>query len=118
MKTQLLDLSWPDVDKFFTEQPITELDAGLLECVQRVLPFCPDPKFPVIKFSDTGVSTADGEMQAEMGGVTLPTGSYRAEPLLLVLSVATHADFYLYPNPVKWCSRESGLEGVLVGVKL
>jgi len=114
LKTLLFDLAWPDVDNFFEDTLTPEIPSGLQGAVERVLPFCPDPKFPVITLGADGVATTDGEMMAEMGGLSLPDSRYRAEALLMVLGVATHADLAAYPAPVRWAG--DGIEGVLVGV--
>lgn len=117
LKSQLFDLEWPDIEKFFAAQTTKKVSPLLFESIQRIIPFCPDPKFPVIKFSEEGVSTADGDMMAEVKGIKLPDAIFRAEPLLAVLSVATHIDFSTYPAPSPW-KGENGLEGIFIGVKI
>src|SRR4030065_630142 len=48
--------------------PAAGVDSGpLAEAVRKVLPFCPNPKIPVVQTGSEGVSTLDGEMSATCG---------------------------------------------------
>jgi len=116
LKTQLFDLNWPEIDRFFDTKATAKVPAKLQDAITKILPFCPDPKFPAIRFGPDGVSTIDGDMMAEVSGIELPEACFRAEPLMMVLDVATHIDFYCFPNPSPW--RGKNLEGMMVGVKL
>lgn len=110
----VLDSGWPDLDKFFDDRDtLVPIPADLLRSVETILPFCDNPKFPEIVFSEEGVSTVDGDMKASVGGVQLPDARYRAEPLLTVLNVATTADFSLHPAPFKG----DKIDGILVGLR-
>lgn len=116
LRSHLFDAAWPDVEKFFAEVALQPVPAGLLEAVEKVLPFCPDAKFPVIRLSAEGVHTADGEMSAQVDTCALPASKFRAEILTLVLAHATAIDLSKYPAPIPF-SGMHGLRGVLVGIK-
>ena len=115
LRSTLFATDWPDVSKFFTDEQLDEVPAGLLEAVQKILPFCPNPKFPIICLNEDGVSTEEGDQCASMDLAELPVSKYRAEPLLLALSYATGLDLSKYPAPVPFVGQ-NGLQGVLMGV--
>lgn len=117
IKGQLLSADWPAVENMMPAVPETLIPTGLQQAVERLLPFCPDPKVPLIFFSPEGVRTNDGAKSATVGGFDLPEGVYRAEPLLAVLAAATAADFTPYPAPATFAGA-GGLKGLLVGVTL
>ncbi len=117
MRSHLFDTKWPDVDKFFEGHDVLQLvPGGLLSAVEKILPFCPDSKFPVIRLDELGVHTAEGDMSADVGGLALPDSRYRAEPLQMVLRQATRIDLTKYPGPVPFAG-DNRLQGILVGVK-
>lgn len=117
MRVQKLHGQWPDVTKFMpAELPADTWAADTLrEAVRKVLPFCPDPKHPVINTGPDGVSTLDGEMSAAVGLDGLPPGRFRAEPLLAVLDAAKGIDLGAYPGGCYWCG--DGIDGVVVGMR-
>ena len=105
---------WPDVEKFFDPVVIEEIASDeLREAVQRVIPFCPDAKFPELFFSDKGVSTADGTMSAAVECASLPEGRWHAKNMLLILSEATHMNLDAWPDVCRW--TDVGIDGVAVG---
>jgi len=117
LQCQQVEGEWPDVARFFEEEPeLQPVPAGLLEAVRRVKPFCPDAKFPEIRLGPEGVSTADGDMSAAVEGVNLPESRWRAENLELLLSEATAVDWGAWPNPCRW-EGQSGAQGVAVGLR-
>ena len=117
LRSQLFETEWPDVAAFFDfGESLDPVPPGLLEAVTKVLPFCPDSRFPVITLGAEGVATADGTMTASVGDMELPEGKYRAEPLLAVLSRAVVIDLTKYPSAVPFAGA-SGLQGVMIGVK-
>ena len=97
LRSQLFEVEWPDVSAFFTSDSLPAMPDGLLDAVQKVMPFCPDPKFPIVTLDELGVHTAEGDMGATVGDFQLPHSKYRAEPLLLVLEQATAIDMTKYP---------------------
>lgn len=112
---------WPDVTKFFEgmEEVGPELTGKELAAVQKVLPFVPDKRHPVIRFVGNKVATLSGDMEAEIETDNdYQEANFHAVPLQLVLGVATHMDFTKYPQPVPFWNPADGLEGVFVGVRL
>lgn len=116
LKAQVLTGAWPDVaarfDGLDTGAPI---DAALLAAITTVLPFCLNPKFPVIIFSATGISTEDGDCAAAVDVAGLPAGRFRAEVLQAVLQIAETANFAAYPAPIGFSG--DGVVGMFVGMR-
>ena len=116
LRSQLLTGEWPDVAGRFEGLDFGEVvPTGLVQAIEKIMPFCPDPKMPEIVFSADGISTAEGEQMASVEGAALPEGRYRAEVLLLALSVAQRANFAAYPTPIAFCG--DGIEGMFVGLR-
>jgi len=113
MRAQLFNEDWPDVDALIkgTNEPVP---SGLIDAVNKVLPFCPDQKQPVINFGEDGVSTNEGAFSANENIGELPTGIFRAETLLLALSVAERMDLSEYPKPIPF--EGNNITGVLAGM--
>lgn len=110
---------WPDVSAKFDgikDAALTPVPDGLVKTIQKLLPFCPDPKYPTLKFTSEGVSTLDGEHSAEMGFDGLPDTAFRAEVLQMVADVATSWDLTKYPTPVPFVGNH--IEGMFVGVRV
>lgn len=116
LSCQLLEGEWPDVGAFFEdrEQPPAIPD-GMAGAVSRVLPFCPDAKFPEILLGPAGVSTADGDMSATVEGIELTESRWHAKNLQLILSEATAMDFSTWPAPCYWVG-DGGAQGIAVGL--
>lgn len=115
MRAQLLNVPWPDARKHFSA--IVHGDAvpdGLLAAVEQVLPFCTD-NLQTIGFSAEGISTAKGEHQAQVEGITLPDGRYAGGVLRKALTLATHANFAAFPAGVGF--KGDGVEGVFMGLR-
>lgn len=117
MRAQKLTGEWPNVAAFIPgTPPDTATSAELLRAaVRKVMPFCPDPKLPVVVLNEKGVSTLDGEMSATVGTAALPEARFRAEPLLAVLDAAEAIDLTTAPKACYW--RGEGIEGVVIGVR-
>lgn len=118
LKSVLFSEAWPDLSTMITKckaNKNTKIPELLIEAVQTILPFCPEPKFPKIKFTGDSVSTEDGDMSAQVGGFKMDECSFRAEPLLQVLGVAEYMDFSTYPQPCPFVG--DGIEGVIVGLR-
>ena len=117
MKAQTLSAEWPDIEKFMpTEVTGVEVSTALVDAVAKVLPFCLDPKCPLIMFGPNGVSTVEGDKSATVSGLDLPVSMYRAENLTAVLKAAKVIDLAAYPRPAGFMG-DKGLIGVLVGVR-
>ena len=116
MRAQKLVNAWPGVEKFIpTALTGNSWDAQqIAEAVRKVIPFCPDPKQPVVETGPQGVSTLQGEMSAVVGQEGLPETRWRAEPLLAALDAATHIDLSTYPGACYW--HGEGIDGVVVGL--
>lgn len=117
IKSQLLSLEWPaaveGMLQFEADQDI--IPAGLDRAVEKLVPFCPDKKVPIIKFTPEGIQTMDGDKNACISEFPMPDGAYRAEPLITMLRAASHAGFDKYPGRIPF-SGSAGLRGILMGV--
>lgn len=93
LKAQLIVAEWPTAtaQKWFEmKAKMIELPKGLGAIVERLLPFCPDPKFPIIHLNGSKLSTAPGESQAEMDiKVKIGEGAFHADNLRPMLAHAT-----------------------------
>lgn len=109
---------WPDVSAHFEDvgEGLSVIPEGLYKAIDKLLPFCPDPKYPTLRFTTEGISTMDGAHSAEMGFDGLPNTAFRAEVLQLVAGVADKWDLSKYPAPVPFVGKH--IEGVFVGVKV
>jgi hypothetical protein len=92
VKTQHIAAEWPTE----TAQKWLEMTGKykaippkLIDAIEQLLPFCPDPKFPVIHFKKDGISTAAGETEAEIAGFDLGEGFFHAENLRPMLACST-----------------------------
>lgn len=117
MRSQLYVDGWPPsiASMFQADRVYEQVPDGLKDAVERIIPFCPDSKFPTIYFKDGGITTANGLQSAEIGFDWAGVGVYRAEILQLVLGVARHWTPQAYPKPVFF--KGDGVEGMMVGVK-
>ncbi len=92
LKTQLILSEWPvvKVAELLKSLPkkMPEVPEGLAQAVDMVMPFCKDPKFPVILMQEDGVATEEFDHQAEVRGLKLPTMRFNGTMLQLVLSKA------------------------------
>jgi hypothetical protein len=61
---------------------------GLMSSIEQLLPFCPDPKFPVIHFRGGALSTAEGDTSATIDGFDLGEASIHADNIRPMLSCA------------------------------
>lgn len=117
LRSQLYSDAWPESipSMFKSDVAFVTVPPGLLEAVERLIPFCPDAKFPSIHFNDGGITTANGLQSAEIGFDWQGIGVYRAEVLQTVLRVATSWDPTAYPKPVFF--KGAGIEGMMVGIR-
>jgi hypothetical protein len=89
LKCQHIAAEWPtETAKKWLEMStdFREIPKGLARSIERLLPFCPDPKFPVIHLKPGSISTAQGESEATIEGYDLGEGSFHAENLLPILA--------------------------------
>ncbi|OGC95802.1 MAG: hypothetical protein A2W25_15110 [candidate division Zixibacteria bacterium RBG_16_53_22] len=121
LKCSLLQNDWPteSVGKLFAgikPKTLVAVPKGLKDAIKRILPFCPDEKFPMVQLNEQGISTAEGDQSAEVAGIKLPQGKFNGNMLLLVLDAAKK--FALHEDAPSYFSGEGGLLGVFVGVKI
>lgn len=91
LKAQLILSEWPveTARKWLAEKTkMVPIPKDLAGSVARLVPFCPNPKFPVICFDKGRLSTADGDMSAEIAGFDVGEGKFRAENLAPMLACA------------------------------
>jgi len=100
---------WPPVEDMLPDAPEEDIPQDLLDAVKRIMPFCPNPKFPVIQFGADGISTEDGDMSAEIAEWEFPEMKFHGEQLQLVLKVAKQMD--LTKSPAPWAA--AGITGLL-----
>lgn len=124
LKTNLIADGWPDVAAVLehihnppecTPQWIAVEHPELLEAVNAVAPFCPDPKLPAIVLEGDRVTTRAGVNTAAMEGFSQLEGTYHAKALQMVLEGADEVAWGCYPK-VPWRGA-GGLKGALVGLK-
>lgn len=116
----LLSTQWPNAAALLNsilDHDLPPVPSELKTHVETVLPFCSDPRFPKIFFTENGITTEEGNQQAFVEVSGLAAACFRAEPLLMTLSDATHADFAQWPNACPWYG-ENDLEGALIGIRL
>lgn len=116
MRVNKIDMAWPDVSKLIVESEMDDLPPYFAETIQNLLPFCDDPKFPMIKLGEHGVSTSEGVSEATVSIGDFPECVFRAEPLLMVAEKAHSIAFESFPRPC-YFEGSDGLVGVIVGVK-
>jgi predicted acyl esterase len=106
---------WPAVEDMFDQidfDSLPKLDGTEKDAVERLLPFVPDKRMPVINFEGDRISTMEGAMEAEIE-THCGVGSFHATPLLEVLKVATHLNVDAHPrSPFKGPS----VQGIIAGV--
>lgn len=109
MRTKQIADPWPDVAGMFKPGTPHELPPGIRAEVERLLPFCPDPDFPVIRLRPDGISTDEGAMSAIVEGYDFPEIKFHGKMLLAMLGAATHADFT--KSPALWWGDD--VEGII-----
>lgn len=107
---------WPDTAKFFdnVDWDLPKLSGDEKGIVEKLLPFVPDKRHPVIKFEGSQISTMEGAMEAVVD-TDCGQGAFHATPLLKVLNEATAMDLKKFPQvPFKG----PHIQGVLAGVHI
>lgn len=119
-KTQTYVDQWPPSALQLLEKldisAMSTIPDGLAEAVDKIIPFCPDVKFPAIYLNNDHIATANGAHSAEMGFDLNTSGIYRAEVLQLVLGVAQQWAPATYPAPVFFTGDQ--IEGMFVGIRV
>jgi len=112
---------WPDIEKMFEKydgMELTVLRGNEHAIVEKILPFVPDKRHPVIRFGDNKISTLNGEMEAEIEWTCDVTANFHAVPLLQVLEIATHWLPQEYPKAVPFSAMNDDIEGMIAGVRI
>lgn len=123
LNSNLLSLAWPNIKELLSSvdfNNMKEIPKELAEAIRTVLPFCPNPKFPLIRFAGNYVTTDEGVHQAlvEIGG--LRDSVWRAEPLLSLLHTPSGetlmVDLSQWPRACPW-GRSDGVMGLIIGLR-
>lgn len=115
LQGRLLEGQFPDQIKSMIPAMCDGEETGAIkDALARVKPFCPDAAFPVIRMSAEGLSTAEGEMSAVVGGMVLPDLNWHANVLELVLEHATRMQWLDVPCP--W-TGEQGIAGIALPLR-
>lgn len=108
---------WPNVTGFFEGvdwDMLPALGGDEKGIVEKLLPFVPDKRHPVIKFEGDKISTMEGAMEAAID-TNCGHGAFHATPLMEVLNHAVRMDLDKFPRvPFKG----PHLEGVIAGVHI
>lgn len=89
LKSQLIVAEWPvktAQEWLAMKAKMLPIPKDLAKLVESIVPFCEDPKFPVIHFSERGITTAPGETQGQIEGVNIGSGAFRADNLAFMLA--------------------------------
>lgn len=121
VRTQLLDVKWPDMDKLFAQaQPehAIAMDPRLFLGLEKIKKFT-DKSGRV--FIEKGIlrtapkDDVDEGARFEIPGF-VPEGIYQIDMLLMLKNIAQHADFSPYPSPAFFYGGR--LRGAIVGMRM
>jgi hypothetical protein len=88
----------------------------LVQTIETLVPLCPNPKLPIVCFTENGVATEPGESQAEVKGDKWPSVSFDARNLLPLLRAATHFTID-EATGLGRVEGEDGFRGIIAGRK-
>ncbi len=117
LKTQLFDITWPDLYKILNTDHVTQpIPEGFYEAVEDLAPFVDE--VGRIHFNDKGITTSlDDGLGATMEIEGLPnTGCFHFKHLLLTKDIVEKIDFTSYPKPCLFTGDR--LRGALMGVRI
>jgi hypothetical protein len=122
LQSQLLVNEWPSAtaEKLLAEVPkkMPTIPDGFLEAVEKVVPFCNDPDYPIVDFNSTGISTQDSaESKAEISGIDLKTFRSDARNLVPMLKVADSMFINDDGSKAYFRNKKLGWVGLLAGIK-
>ena len=115
LTSRLMAGKWPDVESIIVPAEVEFLPDYFAETVENLIPFCDDPKFPMIVLGEHGISTSQGLTEATVDLGDFPECIFRAEPLLMVSRAATGIAFSSYPKPC-YFEGDDGVEGMILGI--
>lgn len=110
---------WPDMEKFFDHDwgAVPPLAGNEKDIVEKLLPFVPDKRHPVIQFKGDSIATMEGGMEAAVE-TNCGKAAFHAAPLMMVLKFATHMKVDNYPNPVPFIGANDDIQGIIAGVRI
>ncbi|MDZ4344184.1 MAG: hypothetical protein U1E51_17330, partial [Candidatus Binatia bacterium] len=117
LRSQLIVAEYPSatVDKWLTKRgKMIELPKNIGAVVEDLTPFCNDPKFPVLYFRKNGIATAPGETQAEITGIDLGEGAFRADNLKIILQ---RSDKIAITDSAALFSGPKGFRAIMAALK-
>lgn len=120
LRSQLIVDEWPvlTAQKLLTwDTKVKALPETLIAAIESIVPFCNDPKLPVIHFTPNGVSTAPGETQAEVQGAGWPPLAFDARNLLPMLRASSRFGIDLESGRGLF-EGEGGFRGVMAGQRV
>lgn len=92
LKSQLIVAEWPTktAEQWFQmKAKMVDIPKGLIGQIERLIPFCPDPKFPVIHFDGSMLSTSSGDSEAHTElAVQIGKGAFHADNLRPMLAAS------------------------------
>lgn len=119
IRSSVIADTWPAVEdmlnKFHANVALAQIPKELCPAIDKILPFCPDPKFPEIVLTKDGVSTGTGDMSAEVTDLCFPESKWHANNLKLILTEATKIDMTAWPSPCPWVGDK--IQGVITGLR-
>lgn len=119
LRTSLVEGAWPTspvdlIQQLHQGAIFKAIPTTLKAAVEQIRPFCIDAKNPMVILEGDRICTQQGDMSAEVRGFDFPNKcAFRIEPLLMVLTEATHADWTKFPR-VPWIGEK--IKGAIVGV--
>ena len=93
LRSSLINAEWPvktAVNYLTMKGTKVPIPDRLQSSINKIIPFCSDPKFPIIHFTKNGISTAQGETSAEVAGFDVGETALRADNIAPMLAVSTH----------------------------
>lgn len=120
IRTQLLSLEWPDIDKLLgAEHNATPVDPRIFEGLDTIAPFA--DKMGRVFIGNGKLSTAPAEAEESAHGeFEIPElameGIYQIDMLSLLKDVAQFADFTTYPKPSLFFGDK--VRGAIVGMRM
>ena len=115
LTSQLMQGKWPDVESIIVPSDVEFFPDYFAATIENLIPFCDDPKFPMIVLGEHGIATSQGLTEATIDLGDFPDCIFRAEPLLIVARAATGIAFLSQPKP-SYFEGDDGIEGMIVGI--
>ena len=121
LKSQLLVDEWPsktaeDLVASFPKK-LQAIPEGFLDAIQKLVPFCKDPSYPVIDFDERGISTEEGDSKAEITGIKL--ADFRSDSRNLVALLNNAAEMFINAEGTRayFRNKETRWLGILAGIR-